>query len=302
MGAPFKPIRRVGVPSTTPAYDLVMARPSRLPRSARTNTDPPGGEIAVVVLTHNRVHLLRQCVEKVLRRASDATREIVIWDNGSTDGTAEYLDTLEDRRIRAIRSEENIGHNGYARAFRRTTAPYMIELDDDVVEAPAGWDAVLRDAFVRLPDVGFLAADLEDDPHDEASHVRHHVRPHEYTLVEENGVRLLTGPAGGGCAMTSRAINQLVGGFREKKEIFWLEDAVYIGDIHRFGYRAAVLADLRVHHTGGPYYTTPTKAKEEFWHRYWARKARRTAVKRALVRAPFVRRLNQRYQWFEPPS
>ena len=127
-----------------------------------------------------------------------------------------------------------------------------------------------------LPDVGFLAADLEDDPNDEASHYRHHIRPHEYTLVEENGVRILRGPAGGGCAMTSRELNERAGGFRENtKEVFWLEDAAYIGEIQRLGYSSAVLADLRVHHTGGPYYSIAPKEKEEYWRKYWARKARR---------------------------
>ena len=150
--------------------------------------------IAIVVLTHNRAHLLQKCVENVLLRTSDATREIVIWDNASTDGTADYLASLDDPRIRVIRSEQNVGQNGYARAFRETSSPYLIELDDDVVDAP---DGLGRDAARRvraLPDVGFLAADLEDDPNDEASRVRHHVRPHEYTLVEEHGVRLLRGP------------------------------------------------------------------------------------------------------------
>ena len=259
--------------------------------------------IAVVVLTHNRAHLLRKCVDNVLRRTSPATREIVIWDNASTDETAEYLDSLDDPRIRVVRSDQNIGQNAYARAFRETASPYLIEVDDDVVNAPDGWDAMLRDAFMKLPEVGFLAADLEDDPHDEASRFRHHVRPDEYTLVEENGVRLLRGPAGGGCAITSRELNLRVGGFREQKnQVFWLEDAAYIEDIQRLGLSAAVLADLRVHHTGGPYYTTPTKEKEEYWQRYWARKARRTAVKRLLVRVPFIRRLNSRFSWFVAPS
>jgi GT2 family glycosyltransferase len=259
--------------------------------------------IAVVVLTYNRAHLLEKCVDNVLRRTSDATREIVIWDNASTDGTREYLDSIDDPRIRVIHSEENIGQNGYARAFRETTSPYLIEVDDDVVNAPEGWDAMLRDAFVRLPEVGFLAADLEDDPHDEASQWRHHIRPHEYTLVEENGVRLMRGPAGGGCAITSRELNQRVGGFRESKnEVFWLEDAAYIEDIQRLGFDAAVLADLRVHHTGGPYYSTIPKEKEEYWRRYWARRTRRDRVKRVLVHVPFVRRLNARYGWFVAPS
>ena len=87
------------------------------------------------------MHLLQKCVENVLLRTSDATREIVIWDNASPDATSAYLRSLDDPRIRVVISEENIGQNAYARAFELTTAPYLIELDDDVVDAPAGWDA-----------------------------------------------------------------------------------------------------------------------------------------------------------------
>jgi glycosyltransferase involved in cell wall biosynthesis len=270
---------------------------------ADAQEDPADGGIAIVVLTHDRAHLVSKCVENVLLRTSDATKEIVIWDNASTDGTAEYLATLTDPRIRVIRSEENVGQNAYARAFRATSAPFLIEIDDDVTDAPDGWDRMMRDAYVALPQVGFLAADLEDDPNDEASRVRHHVRPHEYEPVEVNGVRLLTGPAGGGCAITSRWLNELAGGFKESKtEVFWLEDARYIGDIHALGYRSAVMADLRVHHTGGPYYSSIPKEKAEYWRKYWARKRRRTAVKRALVAVPGVRALNARFGWFEAPA
>lgn len=259
--------------------------------------------IAVVVLTHNRLHLVSKCVENVLLRTSEATREIVIWDNASTDGTAEYLASLDDPRIRVMRSEENVGQNGYARAFRTTTSPYLIELDDDVTDAPARWDATMLDAYLRLPQIGFLAADLEDDPNDEASRFRHQVRPHEYALVEENGVRLLTGPAGGGCAMTDRELHERVGGFKENpKEVFWLEDQAYIGQIGEIGYKPAVLADLRVHHTGGPYYSSIPKEKAEYWRKYWARKARRTTAKKVLVKVPGVRRLNARFGWFVAPS
>ncbi len=275
-----------------------MERPSRGIYGPHMRRD-----IAIVVLTHNRVELLRKCVENVLLQTSNATTEIVVWDNGSTDGTAAYLATVEDPRLRVLRSERNVGHNGYARAFRHTAADYLVELDDDMVEAPPDWDLTLRDAFERLPEIGYLAADLEDDPHDEASRYRHEIRAHEYQLVEENGVRLLTGPAGGGCAMTSRELSDRVGGFRERPdEVFWIEDGAYIADIERLGYRSAVLADLRVHHTGGPYYTTATPEKDQFWRRYHAMRARRERTKRVLVRVPLVRRLNARAGWFVEPS
>ena len=95
---------------------------------ASTSAEPTGastaaseGSIAVVVLTNNRVHLLRKCVENVLGKASEATREIVIWNNGSTDGTRDYLDSLDDPRLTIVHSAENVGQNGYARGFAMTT-------------------------------------------------------------------------------------------------------------------------------------------------------------------------------------
>ena len=259
--------------------------------------------IAVVVLTHNRVHLLRHCVEQVLAKTSAATTEIVIWDNASTDDTPAYLTSLADPRLRVVLHPENIGQNGYAEGFALTTAPYLVELDDDVIDAPAGWDATLLDAFRRLPTVGFLAADLEDNPHDLSARYRYEIRPHLYVPFELNGVRLLEGPAGGGCAMTSRELVGLVGGFpQNKKRLFFEEETAYIGRLTKHGYRAAVLRDLRVFHAGGPYYGSDSEVKASYWAYVEKRQRRRTAVKRALVRVPFVRRLNARRRWFEAPS
>src|SRR5262249_13624836 len=143
-------------PSDAPSMKVVETADM----SARTGVARGDGDaIALVVLTHNRVELLQKCVENVLMRTSPRTREIVIWNNASPDGTSEYLRSLDDPRIRVVNSEANIGQNAYARAFALTNAPYLLELDDDVVDAPEGWDAMLLDAFKRLPQIGFLAAD-----------------------------------------------------------------------------------------------------------------------------------------------
>lgn len=259
--------------------------------------------IAVVVLTHSRVHLLEQCVERVLGKTSSRTTEIVIWDNASTDGTADFLASLADPRLCVVMHDRNIGQNAYAEAFKLTSAPYLVELDDDIIDAPAAWDETLLEAFVRLPEVGFLAADLEDNPHDVAAQVRHHVRPHLYRPFEQNGVRLLDGPTGGGCAMTSRELYDLVGGFPQHRgESFYLEDAAYIDLIAKRGYRAAVLQDLRVVHAGGPYYAEPTPEKKAYWARVEARQRRRETAKRALLAMPLVGRLNARFGWFQTSS
>ena len=108
-------------------------------------------------MTYNRIHLLEQCVENVLLRTSSRTTEIVIWNNASTDRTNTYLDSIGDERFHVVHHDRNIGQSAYARAFRLTRAPYMIELDDDIIDAcgvgrdsaSTPIDAYRRSAFSR---------------------------------------------------------------------------------------------------------------------------------------------------------
>jgi GT2 family glycosyltransferase len=259
--------------------------------------------ITVVVLTHNRVHLLRQCVENVLARTTEDTKEIIIWDNGSTDGTWDYLATLSQPRITTLRSDENIGLNAYALCFARAQTDYLLELDDDIIDAPDGWDRTLLNAFQALPDVGYLAANLIDNPNDRTSQIMYGPSADKYSYSEENGVRLKIGPTGGGCTITSRELYDRVGGFRtNEREIFWQEDAEYVYAIARLGYRAAYVDDLKVLHAGGPFYSEPAPAKVVFWNAYWKKRRRRNAVKRVLLLLPFVRRLNDRLGLFVAPE
>jgi GT2 family glycosyltransferase len=260
--------------------------------------------IAVVVLTHNRLDLLRRCVEDVLLRTSEKTREIVIWNNGSDDGTKDYLERLTDSRFRIIHSPENIGMNAYAKAFALATQDYLVELDDDVIEAPVSWDETLLDAFMRLPKIGYLATSLVDDPNDSQAVYTKYLREEQnaYTRRELNSVTILEGPTPGICTMTSRELYERVGGFKQNaKFVYWHEDAEYVKDLKRIGYGSAVLESLSVWHAGGPYYSKPNPAKNPF-HSHQARlKARKDLVKRLILRLPFGAALNARYDWFDPP-
>jgi GT2 family glycosyltransferase len=261
--------------------------------------------IAVVVITHDRAHLLRRCVEDVLLRTSPVTTEIVIWDNASQDETREYLATVSDPRIRIVEHEKNIGTSAYAPAVRMTSAPYIVELDDDVIEAPYEWDKTLLDAFQRIPRIGHLAADLKEDRNDSAYCYLKYVKETRNVFVPKNvdGIRILEGPTPGGCAMTSREVYDRAGGFRQhKKLVFWHETATYVRDVRKAGYRTAILEDLQVWHAGSPYYSKPSRAKVEFHDQNQRAKRRKDPVKRAILRIPFAATLNARHGWFAPPD
>lgn len=241
----------------------------------------------------------------MLLRTSPATREIVIWDNASEDDTRAYLADIEDPRFKIVYHDENIGTNAYAHAVALTSSPHLIELDDDVIEAPHHWDKIMLDAFLKIPEIGYLVADLKEDPNDSAYCYLRHVKDKGtvFTRKEIAGVRILEGPTGGGCSMTSREIYDRVGGFRQHKDlVFWHEAGAYVRDLRKHGYRTAYLEDLKVWHAGSPYYSKPSRAKLAFHDHYARALARKNFVKRLILRMPFATALNNRYSWFEPPE
>ncbi len=273
-------------------------------RAAAGGADGPNDGIAVVVLTHNREHLLRQCVENVLLRTSPATREIVIWDNA-----------LDRRNARAIsRRSTTRGSGGQQRRehrtervcarFPMTTSAVSVELDDDVVERTSGWDATLLDAYRRLPRSGSWQPISKTTPTTSqpstatASGLTSTCRPWRTACGS------CAAPPVVACAITSRALNERVGGFRQHpKQVFWLEDAgLYRG--HRTPRVRARLclrtsesitrvARTTRHDSGGEGRVLGALRR---------RRARRAAIKRIVFRVPFFRRLNARYAWFVAPS
>jgi GT2 family glycosyltransferase len=262
--------------------------------------------IAMVVLTYNRLHLLKKCVENVLLRTSNLTTTIVIWNNASTDGTSEYLASLDHPRIRVVDHDANIGQSAYARAFRETTEPYMLELDDDMIDAPQDWDRMMLEAYQALPKVGFLQARLADDGFSPGSDLFYRINKDQYELKEVPGTRYKIwqgGPVGGGCTITDRELHDRVGGFVENtKLVFFYEDQEYVHAIRKLGLETAVLDDVEVFHAGGEHYAETVPEKYVFWNHRDRRKRRKDTVKRVLLAIPFVAPLNARRGWFQPPE
>jgi glycosyltransferase involved in cell wall biosynthesis len=68
----------------------------------------PPPDISVVLATYNRRHSLPRAIASVLAQ-DDARFELIVVDDASRDGTADYLATLSDPRIHTIAAERNGG-------------------------------------------------------------------------------------------------------------------------------------------------------------------------------------------------
>ena len=90
----------------------------------------PEISLSIVFLNYNRVDQTRQTVCKLLDLVGDRPDiEIIAVDNGSTDGTREFLQC--EKRIQSILLDENTGIAGYNSGFSRARGNYLLVLDDD---------------------------------------------------------------------------------------------------------------------------------------------------------------------------
>ena len=115
---------------------------------------PSGGLTSVVVLCHNQLPHTQACLTSLLRW-TPWPLEVLAVDNGSTDGTGEFLRQLAriDPRVRPLHSPRNLGFaGGNNLALRQAAGDYLVLLNNDTVVTP-GWLARLL-AAATDPAVG----------------------------------------------------------------------------------------------------------------------------------------------------
>lgn len=111
-------------------------------------------EISVVICTLNRVSLLKQAIRSLRKQTlSPDAFEIIVVDNGSTDGTGDSIRNMQktypNPRIRLV--TEPVGGLGFARnrGVKEALGQYVAFLDDDA-QAEAHWLARAMRCFDRI--------------------------------------------------------------------------------------------------------------------------------------------------------
>lgn len=118
-----------------------------------------GADITVIIPSWNRRALLEQCLDSLSRQTVPC--EIIVVDNGSTDGTRQMV---EERfpMVERIGLDRNLG---FAKAvnlgIRRAETPYLALLNNDTVVDPR-WIEVGKGAFEQYPDHWFFASKMID--------------------------------------------------------------------------------------------------------------------------------------------
>lgn len=110
-------------------------------------------DIAVVILNWNGLHMMQTYLPTLLARTTCTGAFVVVADNGSTDGSVDWLKEKYPE-VRTICFDRNYGFTGgYNRALREIDADYYVLLNSDI-EVGERWLEPLTSFMEEHPEVG----------------------------------------------------------------------------------------------------------------------------------------------------
>lgn len=126
------------------------------PGAAGVERPPASPLVSAVVVNRNGRGLLVECLEGLFAQTWPHL-EVVVVDNGSTDGSADEAKSRFGDRLVLLRNDRN---EGFARAnnqgFRAARGEWLFLVNNDAVPEPGAVEALVRFAAGR-PGVGMLA-------------------------------------------------------------------------------------------------------------------------------------------------
>ncbi len=234
------------------AFDALCWPIALLLRRRPPAVAPASRNASVVVLNYDGLHYLKELMPS-LRRAVAACpgdHEVLVVDNGSADGSAEWL-AAECPWARLVRLPENrFFIRGNRAGVEQATRDILVFLNNDMrVE-----EGFLIELLRPFSDPSLFAATARiemDGERKETGFCRGFVRRGELRLVQEEGHAGPPQPvlwAGGGSSAYDRKKYLAVGGFEDLYTPCYVEDVSLSYQAWRRGWRSLYVHESVVHH------------------------------------------------------
>jgi N-acetylglucosaminyl-diphospho-decaprenol L-rhamnosyltransferase len=215
----------------------------------QSNQEPVPPRVSAVVVSYNRVGLLRTCLESLEKSSGRPALQIIVVDNGSRDGSAQLEEDFPNARF--FRLPKNFGLTKAMNiGWRAAEADYVLFLHDDTAVEPEAVErmAAVLDARSDAAAVCPLLVDEEGRP---APQIGSLPPDGEYRPAEAAGSEPVEVPYARGAALMLRAF--VIKSIRQLDERYgqFGTDADLAAHIRRGGKKILLVPEVRARHVGG---------------------------------------------------
>ena len=121
--------------------------------------------LSIIIPCFNEINTIEEVIKKV-KNTSIKSKQIIIIDDCSTDGTREYLGSLEDKSIIVIFAEKNQGKGAaISKGFELATGEISIIQDADLEYDPDEYQKLINPILQNKADVVFGSRFQGAEPH-----------------------------------------------------------------------------------------------------------------------------------------
>lgn len=190
-------------------------------------------KLSVITLTYNKLKYTKKYIDSLFKNTKDF--ELIIVDNGSTDGTREYLKSLDN--IKLILNDENVGFSkGNNQGLEITEGEYIAFLNNDILLYP-NWFEECEKVFIKEY-AGFVGP-RHINPHYDNANENNYIQFFKKNFNYKKEYEKNFDECVFSCAVTKREVINDIGNFDENYTPAFFED-------NDFKYRA-ILAGFGIY-------------------------------------------------------
>ena len=218
---------------------------------------PPSGLSSIIILAYNQLQHTRLCLESIAAHTC-LPHEVILVDNGSTDGTPEFFETWQRAHPNCI-VIRNAGNRGFAagnnQALALARGHHLVLLNNDTVVTERWLEGLLK-VFQLHPQTGIVG------PVSNNVSGPQQVQPAQYKDLssmpafaaawrqQHLGKSVEVNRAVGFCLLMSRAVLEQIGGLDEQFGSGNFEDDDLCIRARLAGFGVRIAQEVFIHHTG----------------------------------------------------
>jgi GT2 family glycosyltransferase len=240
--------------------------------------------VSILMVTHGNLALTRLCLASLQRAAGPTRFEVIVVDNGSTDGTVELLLEVARSRLLPLTVIAEPDNRGFAastnRAARAARGEILCLLNNDTVVTP-GWLERLVAHLDRDGEVGLVGPVTNSCGNEAALGTPYHDLDGMFAFARAQMDRVDDRPRDLDmlslfCAAIPRRLWDELGGLDERYQVGMFEDDDLSVAVRRAGRRVVLARDVFVHHYGGATFALLSRRR---YLRVWWENRRRFEAK-----------------------